>query len=81
MLIREEKKFYATAEDCDGEIVGVVQLDDGTLLIVFPDGTATGCDGKTYVHVGRSIPDPDDPDDEILETVGWTTDAEKPVIL
>lgn len=47
-------------------------LENGIKLTVYGD-YATGSDGKTYYHVGEEI-------DDVLQTIGWSSDINKAVI-
>ncbi|MBQ7541113.1 MAG: hypothetical protein IJT44_02350 [Clostridia bacterium] len=96
MTILKEKKFYAFwPEDAD-ENIALVILEDGTELLVHNNGTAEDASGNRYFHVSReedTVSEPsldawaflyEDkrilPDKELVD-VGWTVDADAPVIL
>lgn len=50
------------------------KLENGVIINVYGD-RAEGNDGKTYYHVGKEN------SDGILETVGWSCETDKAVIL
>ncbi|MBQ7541114.1 MAG: hypothetical protein IJT44_02355 [Clostridia bacterium] len=96
MEIIKEKKFYSFFGKDSDHNIAVAVLENGVWLIVRDDGTAKGADGRRYVNVSREeetepMP-PDDPiliedadpnpiPDTVLVTVGWTVDADKPIVL
>ncbi len=50
-----------------------VKLENGVLIYVFGE-YAKDEDGRTYYHVGKE-------ENDILITVGWSSDIEKAVVL
>ena len=64
-----------TEKDFDNSYVGKVILENGIHLYVNIKGFAEGSDGKRYVGVFR-----EDTHDDLIP-IGWTTDAEKTVII
>ena len=58
----------------DNRYVGAAALENGVTVYVRTDGTADGSDGKRYVHVALERGD-------TLEELGWTTQADKPIVL
>ena len=88
------KVFKETA--CDPNYIGAATLESGVTVFARADGTGDGTDGKRYYRVSREVesePMPPDPiwlfeeydpnpiPDSILLDVGWTTQADGPVIL
>ena len=96
MTILKEKRFYAFSPEQTDENIALVILEDGTELLVHNNGTAEDAAGQRYFHVSReedtvsrpladawAFMDADQrilPDKEVLD-LGWTLDADAPVIL
>lgn len=53
--------------------VYAAKLESGVIINVYGD-YAIGTDGKRYYHIGRE-------NDGMLETIGWSCEVEKAVIM
>ena len=81
---------------CDPTYIGSATLETGVTVFARADGTGDGTDGKRYYRVSKEVasdPMPPDPiwmfedydpnpiPDTILVDIGWTTEADGPVVL
>lgn len=80
---------------CDPAFIGASTLETGVTVFARADGTGFGTDGKRYYRVSKEIetaPMPADPiwmfedydadpiPDSILVDIGWTTEADGPIV-
>lgn len=68
-------KIYAETKIMPIQYIAQAVLENGVTLLILPDGSADGSDGRKYYNVSEEI------NDDEITTVGWTPDATKAIVL